>query len=53
MVLRHGPWNSREVFVAGPAVMVEDTVSRLLQHGVPRERMSSEVFAPEPTGAQC
>jgi hypothetical protein len=31
-------------------VMVEDTVSRLLQHGVPRERMSSEVFAPSRPG---
>jgi NAD(P)H-flavin reductase len=50
VVLRHGPWNSREVFVAGPAVMVEDTVSRLLRHGVPRERMSSEVFAPSRPG---
>ena len=50
VVLRHGPWNSREVFVAGPAVMVEDTVSRLLQHGVPRERMSSEIFAPSRPG---
>jgi NAD(P)H-flavin reductase len=50
VVLRHGPWNSRQVFVAGPAVMVEDTVSRLLQHGVPRERMSSEVFAPSRPG---
>jgi NAD(P)H-flavin reductase/hemoglobin-like flavoprotein len=50
VVLRHGPWNSREVFVAGPAVMVEDTVSRLLQHGVRRERMSSEVFAPSRPG---
>jgi NAD(P)H-flavin reductase len=50
VVLRHGPWTSREVFVAGPAVMVEDTVSRLLQHGVRRERMSSEVFAPSRPG---
>jgi NAD(P)H-flavin reductase len=50
VVVRHGPWTSREVFVAGPAVMVEDTVSRLLQHGVRRERMSSEVFAPSRPG---
>jgi NAD(P)H-flavin reductase len=50
VVLRQGPWTSREVFVAGPAVMVEDTVSRLLRHGVPRERMSSEVFAPSRPG---
>jgi NAD(P)H-flavin reductase/hemoglobin-like flavoprotein len=50
VVLRHGPWLSREVCVAGPAVMVEDTVSRLVQHGVPAQRISSEVFAPSRTG---
>jgi NAD(P)H-flavin reductase len=50
VVLRHGPWLSREVFVAGPAVMVDDTVSRLVQHGVPRQRISSEVFAPSRPG---
>jgi NAD(P)H-flavin reductase len=50
VVLRHGPWTSREVFVAGPGAMVEDTVARLLQHGVRRERMSSEVFAPSRPG---
>jgi NAD(P)H-flavin reductase/hemoglobin-like flavoprotein len=50
VVLRHGPWLSREVCVAGPAPMVEDTVGRLLQHGVPRQRVSSEVFAPSRPG---
>jgi NAD(P)H-flavin reductase len=50
VVLRHGPWLSREVCVAGPAPMVDDTVARLLQHGVPRQRMSSEVFAPSRPG---
>jgi NAD(P)H-flavin reductase/hemoglobin-like flavoprotein len=50
VVLRHGPWLSREVCVAGPAPIVEDTVSRLLQHGVPPQRMSSEVFAPSRPG---
>ncbi|MFD2091063.1 globin domain-containing protein [Blastococcus deserti] len=50
VVLRHGPWLSREVFVAGPGPMVDDTVSRLLQHGVPRQRVSSEVFAPSRPG---
>ena len=50
VVVRHGPWLSREVYVAGPAVMVEDTVSRLLRHGVPQERISSEVFAPSRPG---
>ncbi|WP_347057029.1 globin domain-containing protein [Blastococcus sp. HT6-30] len=50
VVLRHGPWLSREVFVAGPAPMVEQTVHGLLQHGVPRERLRSEVFAPSRPG---
>jgi ferredoxin-NADP reductase len=50
VVLRHGPWTSREVCVAGPAPMVEDTVSRLLQHGVPQHRLHSEVFAPSRPG---
>jgi NAD(P)H-flavin reductase len=50
VVLRHGPWNSRQVCVAGPAVMVEDTVSRLVASGVPAPRISSEVFAPSRPG---
>jgi NAD(P)H-flavin reductase/hemoglobin-like flavoprotein len=50
VVGRSGPWNSREVFVAGPGVMVEDTVSRLLQDGVRRERIRTEVFAPSRPG---
>jgi NAD(P)H-flavin reductase len=50
VVLRHGPWLSREVFVAGPGPMVEDTVARLVQHGVPHGRISSEVFAPSRPG---
>jgi NAD(P)H-flavin reductase/hemoglobin-like flavoprotein len=50
VVVRHGPWLSREAFVAGPAPMVDDTVSRLLQHGVPRQRVSSEAFAPSRPG---
>jgi NAD(P)H-flavin reductase len=50
VVLRHGPWTSREVCVAGPAVMVEDTVSRLVGSGVPPQRISSEVFAPSRPG---
>jgi len=50
VVLRHGPWLSREVCVAGPAPMVGDTVARLRQHGVPPQRLSSEVFAPSRPG---
>jgi NAD(P)H-flavin reductase len=50
VVLRNGPWNSREVCVAGPAVMVEDTEARLVRDGVPQRRISSEVFAPSRPG---
>lgn len=50
VVLRHGPWLSREVCVAGPAPMVDDTVGRLLHHGVPQRRLHSEVFAPSRPG---
>jgi NAD(P)H-flavin reductase len=50
VVERHGPWTSREICVAGPAVMVEDTVSRLVRSGVPTQRISSEVFAPSRPG---
>jgi NAD(P)H-flavin reductase/hemoglobin-like flavoprotein len=50
VVMRHGPWLSREVFVAGPAPMVDDTVSRLLRDGVPRQRLHSEIFAPSRPG---
>jgi NAD(P)H-flavin reductase/hemoglobin-like flavoprotein len=50
VVMRHGPWLSREVCVAGPAAMVDDTVSRLRAHGLPERRISSEVFAPSRPG---
>jgi NAD(P)H-flavin reductase len=50
VVMRHGPWTSREVCVAGPAPMVDDTLARLRQHGVPEKRLHSEVFAPSRPG---
>lgn len=50
VVLRHGPWLSREVYVAGPGAMVADTVGRLRDHGVPPRRIHSEVFAPSRPG---
>jgi NAD(P)H-flavin reductase/hemoglobin-like flavoprotein len=50
VVMRHGPWLSREVCIAGPAAMVQDTVARLEQHGVPPHRIHSEVFAPSRPG---
>ncbi|SEO77113.1 globin domain-containing protein [Trujillonella endophytica] len=46
VALQHGPWTNRDAYVAGPAPMVEDTVGRLLAHGVPAERVRSEVFSP-------
>jgi NAD(P)H-flavin reductase len=45
VVLRHGPWRSRDVYVAGSGAMVEDTVARLTGSGVPPEHIRSEVFA--------
>jgi NAD(P)H-flavin reductase len=52
VMLRHGPWTSRDAYVAGNPAMVEDTVIRLHQHGVPMARIRTEVFAasrPSPT----
>ncbi|WP_106276335.1 globin domain-containing protein [Geodermatophilus tzadiensis] len=50
VVARSGPWGSREAYVAGPPAMVDDTVERLLQHGLPRDRIRTEVFAPSRPG---
>jgi NAD(P)H-flavin reductase len=50
VVDRHGPWRSRDVFIAGPGPMVEDTEARLLASGLPRERIRAEVFAPSRPG---
>ncbi|MFW3170843.1 globin domain-containing protein [Geodermatophilus sp. CPCC 206100] len=50
VVVRHGPWTSRDVYVAGPAAMVEDTTTRLVKDGVRPERIRSEVFAPSRLG---
>ena len=45
VVLRHGPWLSRDAYVAGSGPMVDDAVSRLVGHGLPRDRIRTEVFA--------
>jgi NAD(P)H-flavin reductase/hemoglobin-like flavoprotein len=50
VVDRHGPWRSRDVYIAGPAPMVQDTEARLLASGVPQERVRAEVFAPSRQG---
>jgi NAD(P)H-flavin reductase/hemoglobin-like flavoprotein len=46
VMMRHGPWLSRDAYVAGSHPMVDDTVGRLLQHGLAKERIHLEVFAP-------
>jgi NAD(P)H-flavin reductase len=50
VVQRHGPWQSRDAYVSGPAAMVDDTVARLVGQGVRRERIRTEVFAPSRPG---
>jgi NAD(P)H-flavin reductase/hemoglobin-like flavoprotein len=50
VVLRHGPWTSRDAYVAGNAPMVEDTVTRLHQHGLSMQHIRTEVFAPSRPG---
>jgi ferredoxin-NADP reductase len=50
VVARHGPWNSRDIYAAGPRPMIEDTVSRLVAAGVRPERIRTEVFAPSRPG---
>jgi len=46
VVMRHGPWTSRDVYVAGSHPMVDDTVRRLTSSGLRPDRIHSEVFAP-------
>jgi NAD(P)H-flavin reductase/hemoglobin-like flavoprotein len=50
VVARHGPWQSRDVYVAGPPAMVDDTAARLLSTGVPQARLRTEIFAPSRPG---
>jgi NAD(P)H-flavin reductase len=50
VVVRNGPWTSREVFMAGPEPMVEDLVPRLIDSGVKPHRIRTEVFAPSKQG---
>jgi len=52
VVLRHGPWNGRDAYVAGNPATVEDTVTRLHSAGLSMDRIRTEVFAasrPSPT----
>jgi NAD(P)H-flavin reductase len=46
VMMRHGPWTSRDAYVAGSHPMVDDTVGRLASHGLAPERIHTEVFAP-------
>lgn len=44
-VSEHGPWDEREVLVAGSPEMLRATVSRLTADGVPAERIHYDPFA--------
>ena len=46
VVMRHGPWLSRDVYVAGSSPMVDDAVARLTQHGLSPDRIHTEAFTP-------
>lgn len=50
VVARHGPWNNRDVYVAGPPPMIDDTVARLTGQGVRTARIHTEAFAPSRPG---
>ena len=50
VVAQRGPWNNRDVYVAGPPPMIDDTVARLTAQGVRPARIHSEVFAPSRPG---
>lgn len=50
VVLRAGPWTSREVYMAGPEPMVEHLVPGLVDSGVKPHRIRTEVFAPSRPG---
>ena len=50
VVVRQGPWTSREVYMAGPEPMIEDLVPRLIDSGVKPHRIRTEVFAPSKQG---
>jgi NAD(P)H-flavin reductase len=50
VVARHGPWNNRDVYVAGPPPMIDDTVGRLTAQGLKPARLHTEVFAPSRPG---
>lgn len=45
VVVRHGPWAGRDVFICGSPVMVAATRAQLVEANVPEERVRSEEFA--------
>ena len=50
VVVRDGPWGSRDVYVCGSPVMVDETVKELVKAGVPEHRIRAERFAPSRPG---
>jgi NAD(P)H-flavin reductase len=50
VVARQGPWNNRDIYVAGPPPMIDHTVARLAAQGARPDRIHTEVFAPSRPG---
>jgi NAD(P)H-flavin reductase/hemoglobin-like flavoprotein len=51
VALRHGPWSTEDVHVCGSPAMVEGTLRRLAEHGLPPSHVRVEEFtSTEPTG---
>nr|WP_196791021.1 globin domain-containing protein [Motilibacter aurantiacus] len=50
IVVRDGPWASRDVYVCGSPSMVDETVKELVKAGVPEHRIRAERFAPSRPG---
>jgi NAD(P)H-flavin reductase/hemoglobin-like flavoprotein len=46
VVMRDGPWNSRDIFVCGSTEMVRSTVAKLRDAKVPENRIRYEEFTP-------
>jgi NAD(P)H-flavin reductase len=50
VVARHGPWPNHDFYVFGSPVMVDATLRRLDEIGVPADRIRSSIVGPIPTG---
>lgn len=46
VVVRRGPWSSRDVYVSGSRAVVRETVQALVQSRLPQQRIRVEEFTP-------